>query len=109
MRTGSLPDNELARAVRRNFHPKRSGDIYLVFEPNVFINALDGMAVAAAHGSPWQYDTFVPVIFAGAGLEPRRVSRPVAPYDIAATLAVYLGIVPPPKCIGEALPEVLGR
>ena len=109
LRTGSLPDNKLTRAVRRNFHPKRSGDIYLVFEPNVFINAFDGMEVASTHGSPWHHDTFVPVIFAGAGLEPRRVSRPVAPYDIAATLAVYLGIVPPPKCIGEALPEVLGR
>ena len=68
LRTGSLPDTLLMRSILRNFHPKRSGDVYLVFEPNVFINDFDGLTVASTHGSPWRYDTFVPVIFAGAGL-----------------------------------------
>jgi hypothetical protein len=68
LRTGSLPDTLLTRSILRNFHPKRSGDVYLVFEPNVFINDFDGLMVASTHGSPWRYDTFVPVIFAGAGL-----------------------------------------
>jgi len=60
-----------------------------VFEPDVFINDFDGLVVATTHGSPWRYDTFVPVIFAGAGLPARKVSRPVTPYDIAPTLANY--------------------
>ena len=34
LRTGSLPDTLLMRSILRNFHPKRSGDVYLVFEPN---------------------------------------------------------------------------
>jgi predicted AlkP superfamily pyrophosphatase or phosphodiesterase len=107
LRTSSLPDTLLMRSILRNFHPKRSGDIYLVFEPNVFINDFDGLTVASTHGSPWRYDTFVPVIFAGAGLQPKTVSRPVTPYDIAPTLAAYLGVKPPSGAIGVPLPEVL--
>ncbi len=107
LRTASLPDTLLMRSILRNFHPKRSGDIYLVFEPNVFINDFDGLTVASTHGSPWRYDTFVPVIFAGAGLPAAKVHRPVAPYDIAPTLATYLGVKPPSGAIGTPLSEVL--
>ena len=53
------------------------------FDPNVFIADFDGLTVASTHGSPWLYDTFVPVMFAGPGLQARTVSRPVTPYDVA--------------------------
>jgi predicted AlkP superfamily pyrophosphatase or phosphodiesterase len=109
LRTASLPDTMLMRSILRNFHPKRSGDIYLVFEPDVFINDFDGLIVATTHGSPWRYDTFVPVIFAGAGLPTMKVSRPVTPYDIATTLANYLGVKPPSGAIGTPLWEVLSN
>lgn len=107
MRMDNLPDTLMTRSILRNFHPKRSGDIYLVFEPNVFINDFEGLIVASTHGSPWRYDTFVPVIFAGAGLPAGTVSRSVTPYDIAPTLAAYLGVKPPSGAIGLPLPEVL--
>ena len=106
LRTASLPDTLLMRSILRNFHPKRSGDIYLVFEPDVFINDFDGLIVASTHGSPWRYDTYVPVIFAGAGLPAMKISRAVTPYDIASTLANYLGIKPPSGAIGTPLSEV---
>jgi len=109
LRTASLPDTLLMRSILRNFHPKRSGDIYLVFEPNVFINDFDGLTVASVHGSPWRYDTFVPVIFAGAGIEAATVSRSITPYDIAPTLAGFLGVKPPSSAIGNPLQEVLGN
>ena len=107
MRTGSLADTVLMPLILRNFHPKRSGDIYLVFEPYVFINDFDGLLGSATHGSPWRYDTFVPVIFAGAGLPAMKISRGVTPYDIAPTLATYLGIKPPSAATGTPLSEVL--
>ena len=109
LRTASLPDTLLNRTILRNFHPKRSGDIYLVFEPNVFINDFDGLTVASTHGSPWRYDTFVPVMFAGAGLQPQSVSRAITPYDIAPTLASYLGVKPPSAAIGNPLVEIVGQ
>jgi hypothetical protein len=66
LRRGNLPDTDLYRAVINNFHPKRSGDVFIVFEPNWFINDFDGLTVASTHGSPWRYDSYVPVVFAGA-------------------------------------------
>ncbi len=109
LRTASLPNTLLMRSILHNFHPKRSGDIYLVFEPNVFISDFDGLMVASSHGSPWRYDTFVPVIFAGSGLPNAKVDRPVTPYDIAPTLAAYLHVKPPSGSIGKPLLEVLGQ
>lgn len=107
LRRGSLPDNELYRSVVRNFHPKRSGDVFIVFEPNWFINDFEGLMVASTHGSPWNYDSFVPIIFAGNGLGSQTINRPVLTVDVAATLAAYLGIRMPSGAVGQPLVEVL--
>ena len=107
LRSGRLADTALNRTILRNFHAKRSGDIYVVFEPNVFINDFDGLVVASTHGSPWRYDTHVPVMFAGAGLKPQQVSRAITPYDIAPTLSAFLGIKEPGAAVGKPLAEVL--
>jgi len=48
-------------------------------------------------------------MFAGAGVRPGAVSRPITPYDIAPTLAAFLGVKAPSSAIGEPLPEVLER
>jgi predicted AlkP superfamily pyrophosphatase or phosphodiesterase len=107
LRRGNLPDTHLHRTVVRNFNPKRSGDIFIVFEPNWFINDFDGLTVAATHGSPWHYDTFVPIVFAGAGVDPQTVHRRVETIDIAQTLSAYLGIKAPSGAVGTPLEEVL--
>ena len=109
LRRGNLPDTALYRAVVNNFHAKRSGDIFIVFEPNWFINDFDGLTVASTHGSPWNYDTFVPIVFAGAGLKPMQVERRVQTVDVAVTLAAYLGIMAPSGAVGRTLEEVLAR
>ena len=109
LRKGNLPDKDLYRAVTRNFHPKRSGDVYIVFEPNWFINDFDGLMVAATHGSPWRYDTYVPIVFAGMGISAQTVDRMVHTVDIAATLSTLLGINAPSGSAGRPLEEVLVR
>ena len=107
LRHGNVPDTQLYRSVLHNFHAKRSGDIYIVFEPNWFINDFDGLTVASTHGSPWQYDTYVPIVFAGAGLTAKTVDRRVNTIDIAPTLSAYLGIKPPSGSQGVSLKEIL--
>jgi predicted AlkP superfamily pyrophosphatase or phosphodiesterase len=109
LRRGGLPDSDLYRSVIRNFHPKRSGDVFLVFEPNWFINDFDGLVVASTHGSPWNYDTYVPVIFAGHDLQPDVVNRRIYTVDVAATLASYVGVRMPSGSVGKPLSEVLRR
>ena len=65
--------------------------------------------MAAIHGSPWTYDTYVPILFAGQGISHQTVARLVGPEDIAPTLAAYLGIKPPSGSIGQPLTEVLAQ
>ncbi len=101
----TLQDTPVVRQVRRNTHPSRSGDIYIVQEPYWFL--YEKGPIAVMHGAAWRYDTFVPIIFAGAGIEPQRVNRLVHPADVAPTLAAFLGIKPPSSAVGRPLEEVL--
>jgi arylsulfatase A-like enzyme len=101
-----LPSSYLNNAARKNFNPKRSGDILVLFEPHCFINGIESLDVASNHGGPWRYDTFVPVIFAGWGLKGKQVFRPVRPNDIAPTLSKIVGAKPPSGANGEVLEEI---
>ena len=104
-RSGLSPLTSALKRVRRNFHPSRSGDIYVAQKPYWFL--FDKGPVAAMHGSPWRYDTHVPVVFAGPGSPVARVSRHVSTVDVAPTLAALLGMSPPSSAAGSALEEVL--
>jgi len=107
LRLGQVPRGKIHDAVLANFHPDRSGDIYIVFEPHWFVADFDGLTVASAHGSPWTYDTHVPIIFAGPGIAPGRVARRVETVDVAPTIATYLGTKPPTGALGQPLVEAL--
>ncbi len=104
---GRLPDTRVMRLITNNYNTLRSGDVYLVYSPKVYINDFDGLHVASVHGSPWRYDTHVPIIFAGADIDDKTVSREVTPYDIAPTIANFLGITLPSGATGQVLREVV--
>lgn len=109
LESGSVPDNLLIRAVRNNYNRSRSGNIYLVFRPGWFINDMDGLSVSVTHGSPWRYDTYVPIIFAGNGIRPQTVDRRVQAIDVAPTLSHLIGAPPPSGAAGDVLTEVVGQ
>jgi predicted AlkP superfamily pyrophosphatase or phosphodiesterase len=104
---GQVADTDINRLILNSHNPRRSGDVFVVFEPNWFINDFDGLTVAATHGSPWRYDTYVPVIFAGAGLKPQRVYRDIATVDVASTLSEFIGTNRPSGARGQVLGEVI--
>lgn len=93
--------------IRRNFHPQRSGDIYVAQAPYSFLYSKG--PIAAMHGSPWRYDTHVPIIFSGPGIKPDVVARQVETVDVAVTLAAMFGTTMPSGAAGTALEEVLAR
>lgn len=104
--SGTITDNPIMRRVQRAFHPKRSGDV-LVVQDQFWYLYPNAEQFAAMHGSPYAYDTYVPIIVAGPGISHQTVSRSVAPEDIAATVAAYMGTKPPSGSVGEVLYEVL--
>jgi len=101
------PDSRLLHQIRNNIHPVRSGDIYIVQDPYWF--NFDKGPVAGMHGSPWNYDTHVPVIFAGVGINAKIIYRRVQPADVAPTLSALLGMSPPASAQGTVLPEVFSE
>jgi predicted AlkP superfamily pyrophosphatase or phosphodiesterase len=110
---GRISNSPVQKQIRRNFHPVRSGNIHLVQEQYWFLHSTDeahkmGLeGIAAIHGSPWAYDTYVPIFFAGNGIPAQTITRRVSPADIAPTLATYLNIKFPSGTIGNPLKEVL--
>lgn len=78
-------------------------------KPKIDLNDFDGLIVSSTHGSPWNYDTHVPVVFNGPGIEAQVVDRRVHTVDVAATIAAILGIRAPSGSVGEPLQEVLGQ
>jgi predicted AlkP superfamily pyrophosphatase or phosphodiesterase len=61
----------------------------------------------ATHGSPHDYDSNVPVLFAGAPFRPGRYARFARVVDMAPTLAAVLGVRPTEPVDGELLREAL--
>jgi predicted AlkP superfamily pyrophosphatase or phosphodiesterase len=110
---GRISNSPLQIQIRRNFHPTRSGHIHLVQEHYWFLHSTDEASkmgldsIAAIHGSPWAYDTYVPIFFAGNGIPAQTINRRVSPTDIAPTIAKYLNIKFPSGSIGDPLEEVL--
>ena len=107
LNVGRVPDTQLIQSILRNYNPNRSGDIYVVFQPNRFINDFGKLKVAATHGSPWRYDTYVPIIFAGMEIPAQRINRMVYTVDIAPTLSLLVGAKPPTGSFGAPLNEVI--
>jgi predicted AlkP superfamily pyrophosphatase or phosphodiesterase len=110
---GRFVDAPIQRQIRRSFHADRSGAVHLVPDQYWFLHSTDeaekmGVAsLAAIHGSPWSYDTYVPIFFAGHEVQAQTIARRVATTDVAPTIAAYLGIKPPSGSIGKPLAEVL--
>jgi hypothetical protein len=112
---GRITESPIQNQIRRSFHPVRSGNIHMVPEHYWFLHSSEEAEkmgienIAAIHGSPWKYDTYVPIFFAGNGVPAQTISRLVGPCDIAATIAAYLEIKPPSGSVGIPLVEVLKK
>ena len=105
--SGNTPQNYLHTLVVNNHSKNRSGDIYIVLEAHRFVADMEGLTVATTHGSPWGYDTFVPLIFAGFNIDDDIVYDRVSTTDIAVTLSAILDIKAPSGAQGKILSKVL--
>ncbi len=105
----ALPDPFRTYFVRAQY-PGRSGDVFFLHRPWVLVDALDadGVGVGTSHGSPWAYDTDVPIFVYGPGVKPGQDHTPYPITRVAPTLATLAGIGPPPAALDPPLPAVGG-
>ncbi|HYK19931.1 MAG TPA: alkaline phosphatase family protein [Pyrinomonadaceae bacterium] len=95
----------IERRVLHGFYPARSGDIVVIPEPYKYLADL----ITATHGSPYSYDTHVPTIIMGPGVNAGRYLEPATPADIAPTLSALLRVTAPSNSTGRVLLEALKR
>jgi predicted AlkP superfamily pyrophosphatase or phosphodiesterase len=104
---GQVGDRPILQSVQRAFHAKRSGDVVVVPTQFYYLDETPDY-YAATHGTPYSYDTYVPVALWVPGAKALTSHEPVAPGQIAPTLSALLGIKPPSGCsCGPPLPHVL--
>ena len=89
---------EYATATLLSFHRGRSGDLYYQVKP-YWVDRKTG----TNHGSPYNYDTHVPLVWFGVGVKPGHYVTQSSVEDIAPTLARILGLPAPPMAQGRVL------
>ncbi|MBO9707660.1 MAG: alkaline phosphatase family protein [Caulobacter sp.] len=101
---GTPPDEySVAERMRRSAYPGRVGDILVAFQPYKS-PASPGASYVAGHGSPWNYDRRVPIMFWWKGAGGRERVLPIETVDIAPTIAGVTGVTPPTDIDGRCLP-----
>jgi len=86
------PQRPFHANYRRSYFAGRSPDVQLRFKE---WHLVDALARGTSHGSPYDYDTHVPVLFFGAGVRQGVHPQRVGTTDVAPTLAELLGIKAP--------------
>jgi arylsulfatase A-like enzyme len=79
------------------FNPQNSGDVVLQPQPGILYREGSG----TTHGTPYSYDTHVPLVVSGPGITPGVVGIPVRTVDIGPTLAGLLKVPIPEKVDGR--------
>lgn len=101
---GSPESWTLAQRVKASFHPDRSGDFIVLLKKAVTPIATTARGYVATHGSPWDYDRRVPILFWRAGMQHFEQSMPVMTVDIAPTLGALVGLeIPAADIDGKCL------
>jgi predicted AlkP superfamily pyrophosphatase or phosphodiesterase len=91
--------------LRASYYPGRSGDFLVILKKDITPIA-DTRGVVATHGSLWDYDRRVPILFWRPGLAGSTVQQAVDTVDIMPTLAAQIGFdVAPGSVDGRCLPE----
>jgi predicted AlkP superfamily pyrophosphatase or phosphodiesterase len=107
---GAQSDAQMLERIQRMQNPERAGDLYIVQQPQWQLDEKPARGEPGSivnHGSPWEYDTSVPVIFAGYGLKHSIITRPISTTDVAVTLSGELSIGYPSGTAGRVLPEIV--
>jgi hypothetical protein len=91
-----------SQMVARSFHPGRCGDVYVLLRPYHLPSA--ALGTGTTHGSPWEYDTHVPLVVYGSGVRAGVRREAVTPLSAAPILARAAGFDPPAGAIAGVPP-----
>ena len=106
MPTGNPVGWTLLERARASYDAERSGDIILFLKPHI-MPIPNPTTYVATHGSPWDYDRRVPVLFWRRGQAPAAPEDVIETTDIMPTLAALIGLPVPANSVdGHCLSAV---
>ena len=82
----------LLERAKASFDPERSGDFVVLLKPRVTPIYDTSRGYVSTHGSPWDYDRKVPILFWRKGMTPFEQPLAVETADIMPTLASVIGV-----------------
>lgn len=94
----------LGRNFTNSLYPERSGDVLMVLKP---FHVLESEKAGTSHGTPWSYDTDVPIFLFGKGVKPGLYGALVQPVDLAPTVSAILEMGAPASSEGAVLSEAI--
>ena len=108
--TGRPENWSLIQEARASFYPERSGDLLVLLKPNIMsIPERAVMGAVATHGSPWDMDRRVPILFWRKGMRHFEQPLGVETVDILPSLAALIGLpVPKTEIDGRCLDLIAG-
>ena len=94
--------------ARASYYPGRSGDFFVVLKPEITPIFDTSGPFIATHGSPWDYDRRVPILFWRRGVAGTNVEQAEDTTDIMPTLAAMIGLpIAPGSIDGHCIPQVV--
>jgi predicted AlkP superfamily pyrophosphatase or phosphodiesterase len=90
--------------VRRSFFEPRSPQVIVVLKEGFYLSDRPG---GTGHGTVYEYDRHVPVVFMGASVKPGTYPASCGPEDIAPTLAALLHLDYPLQDADRVLKEMM--
>ncbi|MGU3315891.1 alkaline phosphatase family protein [Sphingomonas sp. M6A6_1c] len=82
----------LLERARASFDPQVSGDLLVLLKPRITTIESPGPGYVETHGSPWDYDRRVPILFWRRTMPGFEQPLSVETVDIAPTLAATIGL-----------------
>ena len=106
---GNMPSNRVATLVQRAWHRQFAIDLVVVQKPFYYFQTPSNSPQAVcSHGTPYSYDTNVPLMIQGSKwIKPGRYGQYAETVDIAPTLAQILNVRVPSASEGKVLTQAL--
>lgn len=89
--------------IFKGYDPTQNGDLYFAYKPGY----LDYSSTGTSHGSPYTYDTHVPIIFYGWHIKPGKTNDRKEITQIAPTVTQLLKITMPNSTSAKVLTEIV--
>ncbi|MFA7274893.1 MAG: alkaline phosphatase family protein [Crocinitomicaceae bacterium] len=103
--------DQFAEMVKNGFDPIRSGNVLFMLAPGYLPKSADSESSrkGTSHGSPYNYDTHVPLLWYGKNIPKQEIFERVEITDIVPTLTHILNLQKPACTTGEPILPILNK